>query len=258
MMRLGGRILTTENAREFSSAKKGETIEDTARVVDRYADAVVIRHYEQGSVARAAAVSNLPVINAGDGSGQHPTQAILDICTIKREFGRLDGLNILFFGDLASARTVRSNCYLLGKLAGEKPHISFVSPPSLAMGQDILDYLTKKEIPFRIDKSLNEAIKSADVIYALRTQTERKDPADSQRLAKEVGAYEAQYGPLSITLDNLNLVRPHARILHPLPHNDELHLPLQIEQTDNRVAWFRQSDNGLFVRMGILDYLLAS
>lgn len=116
MLRLGGSFISTENAREFSSAAKGESLEDTVRVVSEYAHGIVIRHPEEGSAKRAAAVSKVPVINAGDGKGQHPTQALLDLYTIQKELGRLDDFKIACVGDLAFGRTTRSLCYLLGNL----------------------------------------------------------------------------------------------------------------------------------------------
>ena len=115
MLRLGGRTMGTDNAREFSSAAKGETIEDTIRIVSGYSDVIVLRHYEQGAARRAAAVSSVPVINAGDGPGQHPTQALLDLYTISDEIGHVDGIRIAMVGDLANGRTVRSLTYLLAK-----------------------------------------------------------------------------------------------------------------------------------------------
>ena len=118
MHRLGGRVISTENAAEFSSVAKGETLEDTIRMLNGYADVIVIRHYEVGSAKRAAAVSRVPIINAGDGMGQHPTQALLDLYTIRKEIGAIDGLKIAMVGDLAQGRTVRSLTYLLSKFRG--------------------------------------------------------------------------------------------------------------------------------------------
>src|SRR5260370_13213697 len=115
MLRLGGQTMGTDNAREFSSAAKGETLEDTIRIVSGYSDVIVLRHYEEGAATRAAAASTVPVINAGDGQGQHPTQALLDLYTIRDELGRIDGIHIAMVGDLANGRTVRSLTYLLSK-----------------------------------------------------------------------------------------------------------------------------------------------
>src|SRR5437667_7366106 len=129
MHRLGGRVISTENAAEFSSVAKGETLEDTIRIMSGYADVIVMRHYEVGAARRAAAVSQVPIINAGDGVGQHPTQSLLDLYTIRKEIGRIDNLRIAMVGDLAQGRTVRSLAYLLSKFRDVK--VSFMAPPLL-------------------------------------------------------------------------------------------------------------------------------
>src|SRR5205807_9984780 len=139
MLRLGGSTMGTDNAREFSSAAKGETLEDTIRIVNGYADVIVLRHDEEGAAKRAAAVSEAPVINAGDGRGQHPTQALLDIYTIRAELGRVDGVEIAMVGDLPNGRTVRSLTYLFSKFLDLR--VWFVPPPHLAVRQDIMDHL---------------------------------------------------------------------------------------------------------------------
>ncbi|MFA6297158.1 MAG: hypothetical protein WC629_01210 [Candidatus Paceibacterota bacterium] len=120
MLRLGGSVITTENAKEFSSAAKGETLEDSIRVINNYADVIVLRHYERGSSEKASFVSKVPVINAGDGAGQHPTQALLDLYTIKKELGKIEGITIALVGDLKHGRTIRSLAYLLGKYKNVK------------------------------------------------------------------------------------------------------------------------------------------
>src|SRR5438067_11086262 len=139
MLKLGGRTMGTDNAREFSSAAKGETLEDTIRIVAGYADVIVLRHPEEGAARRAASVSDVPVINAGDGKGQHPTQALLDVYTIRDELGRLDGVRVAMVGDLANGRTVRSLAYLLSKYRDVT--VWFVAPPRVAMGADIKAHL---------------------------------------------------------------------------------------------------------------------
>src|SRR3989344_2116862 len=126
MLKLGGTVIGTESAEEFSSAVKGESLEDTIRVVSKYCDVIVMRHKVEGSVMEASVLSNVPVTNAGDGKGQHPSQTLLDLYTIQRELGKIDGIKIAMVGDLASGRTVRSLCYLLGKFENIK--IIFVSP----------------------------------------------------------------------------------------------------------------------------------
>src|SRR3989344_7160367 len=158
MLRLGGEVISTENAREFSSAAKGETLEDTIRVVSHYADIIVLRHFEQGASERAAAVSEVPIINAGDGAGQHPTQALLDLYTIQKELGCIDGIHIVLVGDLLNGRTTRSLSYLLGKY--EKVTISLVAPKALSMGTDIKEYLTRHNIAFEEQESWNDSLKT--------------------------------------------------------------------------------------------------
>lgn len=162
MIKLGGNVISTENAKEFSSAIKGESIEDTIRVVSKYVDVIVMRHYEEGTAEKASAVSSVPVINAGDGKGQHPTQALLDLYTIYREFGRVENIKIAFVGDLASGRTARSLCYLLGKF--KNIEIIFVSPENLRMKSDIENYLKKHGVPFREESDLNKVLGEVDII----------------------------------------------------------------------------------------------
>src|SRR5579863_4948056 len=146
MHRLGGRVISTENAGEFSSVAKGETLEDTVQILTGYADVIVIRHYEVGAAKRAAAISKAPIINAGDGAGQHPTQALLDLYTIRKEIGAIDGLKIAMVGDLAQGRTVRSLAYLLSKYRDIK--IYFVAPQMLRMKEDILAHLREHGVWF--------------------------------------------------------------------------------------------------------------
>jgi aspartate carbamoyltransferase catalytic subunit len=244
MLRLGGEVLTTENAKEFSSAVKGESLSDTIRIVAAYCDCIVLRHYETGAALEASKVSKVPIINAGDGKGQHPSQSLLDLYTIYREFARLDNLKIAMVGDLASGRTVRSLCYLLGKFTGNE--IIFVSPDNLKMAEDIKDYLKRKGILFIEKNDLNEVLPQVDVIYMTRIQKERISLKD----------YEKAKGKYVINQSNFDLIDINSRILHPLPHVEEIELPLEIEENDKRVAYFRQAENGLYIRMALLDYIL--
>ncbi|MEK6892682.1 MAG: aspartate carbamoyltransferase [Nanoarchaeota archaeon] len=162
MLRLGGQVISTENAKEFSSAVKGESIEDTARIVSAYADCIVIRHYEDGAAKKAASVSKVPIINAGDGKGQHPTQALLDIYTIFKEIGRIENIKIAMAGDLSSGRTVHSLSYLLGKF--NSIEIIFVSPRNLKMKDEIKDYLSRHNVKFREEEDLNKVISEVDIV----------------------------------------------------------------------------------------------
>ena len=171
MLRLGGRVLSTEHARAFSSEIEGEQVEDTIRIVGSYCDLIVIRHHETGGAARAAKVSPVPVINAGDGDGgQHPTQALLDLYTIYRE-RPLDGLSIAFIGELDRGRTVRSLAYLLAKF--ERVKIFFVSPPELQMKPDILQYLERHGVRYEVEAEIDRVVGEVDVVYQTRIRPQR-------------------------------------------------------------------------------------
>ncbi len=171
MLRLGGSVITTENAKEFSSASKGETIEDTIKIMNFYSDVIVLRHFEEGTAKLAAAVSDIPVINAGDGTGQHPTQALLDLYTIQRELGHIDGVRVALVGDLKHGRTIRSLAYLLGKY--ENVSIDFVAPAGLQVGDDIKEYLDKHRVTYHETDDLLSIIGDVDVVYQTRIQKER-------------------------------------------------------------------------------------
>jgi aspartate carbamoyltransferase catalytic subunit len=246
MLKLGGSVISTENAREFSSAIKGESLEDSIRIVAAYSDCIVMRHYEEGAAKIAAEISDVPLINAGDGKGQHPTQALLDIYTIFKEIGRLHDFKIAMVGDLASGRTVRSLCYLLGKFP-DNVEIIFVSPENLKIKNDIKEYLNKHEIKFSEKNNLEKVLPEVDVVYMTRIQKERISEED----------FEKARGKFSINTDNLKLVKENTRIMHPLPHVEEINLPVEIEKTDKRIAYFRQAENGLYMRMALLCLLLG-
>src|SRR3989344_2116161 len=170
MMRLGGNVLSMENASESSSATKGESIEDTIRIVDNYADVIILRHPEAGASERAVAVSDVPIVNAGDGTGQHPTQAFLDLYTIQREIGRTDDFHIAFVGNLKYYRSARSLAYLLGKYNNVK--MTFVSAPELRMKEDVKNYLKEKNVDFSETEDLESTMKIADVVYQTRVAEE--------------------------------------------------------------------------------------
>ncbi len=239
---LGMRVVTTENAREFSSAAKGETLEDTIRVLCGYhPDVITLRHHEIGSAERAAAVSTVPIINAGDGTGQHPTQALLDLYTIMRECGRIDGLTVIIGGDLANGRTARSLAYLLAKFTWVS--LIFVSPPELRIGSDIKEYLMRHHMAFSEEDDLHRALPRADVVYWTRIQKERMDPAT---YAKAAGRY-------LIGKRELSEMQNRAILLHPLPRIDEIAPEVD---SDPRAAYFRQAANGMFIRMALLAGIL--
>lgn len=244
MLRLGGQVLSTENAREFSSAIKGESVEDTIRIVNGYADGIVIRHYEQGAAARAAAVSAVPVINGGDGPGEHPTQALLDFYTIRAELGVLDDLKVALVGDLRFGRAVRSLA-LMFRLT-HNTELIFVSPDAVPMGDDVRQALDVAGVRYRDEPDLRKAMADADVVYQTRIQRERFiTPQD----------YEAAHGVYIIDEDLLGHLKPEAIMLHPLPRVDEIAPGVD---SDPRAAYFRQAHNGVFIRMALLAELIST
>jgi aspartate carbamoyltransferase catalytic subunit len=244
MHRLGGRVISTENAAEFSSVAKGETLEDTIRILNGYADVIVIRHHEVGAAKRAAAVSRVPVINAGDGAGQHPTQALLDLYTIRKEIGSINGLHIAMVGDLAQGRTVRSLAYLLSKFKDIR--IYFVAPPPLKMKEDILAYLREHNVWYTEEAQLEKVLPEVRVVYQTRIQKER--------FGDRIADYEQCRGVYVISRETLRLMRPDAIVMHPLPRLDEIRMEVD---EDPRAAYFRQAQNGLYVRMALLTMVLA-
>src|SRR4030081_587706 len=243
MLRLGGQTMGTDNAREFSSAAKGETLEDTIRIVSGYANVIVLRHSEEGAARRAAAVSSVPIINAGDGPGQHPTQALLDLYTIKDELSRIDGIRVAMVGDLANGRTVRSLTYLLSKFKDIK--IWFVAPPAVAMRDDLKIHLDEHHISWVETEDLESVLPEVDVVYMTRIQKERFADPD---------AYNAVKGIYRLDARSLALMRKYSIVMHPLPRIDEI--APEVDE-DPRAAYFRQARNGLPVRMALLDRLLG-
>lgn len=238
--KLGMGVVSTENAGGFSSAAKGETLEDTINVINQYGVcAVVIRHPETGAAKKAAAVSKVPIINAGDGKGEHPTQALLDAYTIKKEFGRLDNLHVVAGGDLKNGRTIRSLCRLLSLYPGNR--ITFVSVPGLGMQDDIKDLLKKSNTKFSETDKIDQSFQDADVVYWTRLQKER---LDSSANFKD--------GGFIIDQSKINLLPSHAIVMHPLPRVDEISPEVD---NDPRARYFQQSGNGLFIRMALLDQI---
>jgi aspartate carbamoyltransferase catalytic subunit len=244
MLRLGGSVITTENAKEFSSSSKGETLEDSILVINNYADVIVMRHYESGAAERAANVSRVPIINAGDGPGQHPTQALLDLYTIYREVGYINGISIAMIGDLKNGRTVRSLSYLLGKYTDV--HITFVSPEELRIGDDIKAYLKRHKVSFRETEDMEEAITDADVVYQTRIQKER---------FKSIRAYNKYKGCYVISLVQVGKMKEKSIIMHPLPRNGEI---LPEVDSSPKAAYFKQAKYGLLVRMALLKAVLRA
>lgn len=244
MIRLGGSVMSTENAATFSSASKGETLEDTIRILMAYGDVIVLRHYEEGSSRRASLVSSIPVINAGDGTGQHPTQALLDMYTLNKELGQIDGLKIAMVGDLANGRTVRSLAYLLSRY--KDIHITFVSPQNVRMREDIKEYLESHGVRWVESDDLRAVAPQVDVIYQTRIQRER---------FSSIEEYEKTRGIYIIDSEIMELLPRKSIVMHPLPRVDEIRYEVD---NDPRAAYFRQAHNGLFIRMALLNYCLES
>ncbi len=244
MARLGGSILTTENAKEFSSASKGETLYDSTSVMCGYADLIVMRHNEPGSAKLAAEVSSVPVINAGDGSGQHPTQALLDLYTIKDHFSTIDNLTFAMVGDLKYGRTVRSLSYLLTKYNNIK--IYYVSPTVCKMDEDIKAYLTTNSVEWEEVSSLEKVLPLVDCVYMTRIQKERFHDLED---------YENAAGKYILDMEKVNLMQEKSIIMHPLPRVDEISKEVD---KDHRAQYFNQANNGLYVRMALLYLLLGN
>lgn len=242
MHRLGGRVISTDNAAQFSSAIKGETLEDSIRVISSYADVIVLRHHEIGAARRAAAVASVPIINAGDGAGEHPTQALLDIYTIYRELGRLEDLTISMIGDLTYGRTVHSLCYLLANY--KKIRILFSGPPQTPIPEAITQYLSDKGVQFDYEPDLRQAARQSDILYQTRVQKERFPSLE---------IYEQIKGLYQIDTEIVSLMPKHARILHPLPRAGEI--TVEVDETE-QAAYFRQAENGVYVRMALLERCL--
>lgn len=244
VLKLGGLTVATENAKEFSSAVKGETMKDTTRIMNSYHfDAVVIRADYEGAAEEAAEVSTAPIINAGDGAGQHPTQALLDIFTVYEKFGKIDGLRIAFVGDLKYGRTARSLSYLIGKFKNMTVYL--VAPDSLQMREDILEYFKENNVKYEIHSDIKDVASKADVFYMTRAQKERMKEGES-------------FSPdgYRITSELLKKIRDEAIILHPLPRSNDFNEIPEEFTDDPRIVIFKQAENGLFTRMALLKMII--
>ena len=237
MYRLGGGVINITDV-ERTSVAKGESLEDTVRMLAGYADAIVIRHPEVGATKRAAAVSSVPIINGGEGVGEHPTQSLLDLYTIYQEKGTIDGLTITLLGDLKYGRTPHSLAKILNNF---DVSLNFVSPASLAFPDD-LQVLIKNKV--FVSTSLDDVLPESDVIYATRIQKERIDnPAK----------YEQIGDSYHVTKETLSKMKQDAIVMHPLPRVDEITTDVD---SDPRAAYFRQAENGLYIRMALFDMLI--
>lgn len=232
--KLGAKIITTENAGEFSSAAKGETIEDTVKVVSGYADAMVMRHKADDSSERAASVNKMPILNAGAGKGEHPTQALLDLFTIREKFGGIDGCKVAVLGDLLYGRTIHSLLRLLSLY--DNIEVYGLSKEAFALPQKYIDMLKEKGIEYKKCTSFEELPKDLDVIYHTRIQAER---------------FEGNFGKEEFIIDKevLNTFSENTILMHPLPRVNEIAVDVDY---DPRAYYFKQAHNGLYVRMALL------
>lgn len=241
MVRLGGRFIEIAQP-QSSSIVKGETLADTVRMVEGYSDAIVLRHPHEGAARLAAKYSTKPVINAGDGAGQHPTQTILDLFTIRQQAGGIADKNIVLVGDLKYGRTAHS---LAEALCMFGANLTFVAPPLLQMPKETIKHLEKSGTVPRLSSNLSEVISDADVLYVTRIQRERfPDPAEYIKVA---GSYR---------VDNVLLreAKKDLAIMHPLPRVDEI--ATEVDHTDN-AKYFQQAFNGVPVRMALIMLVLG-
>ncbi len=239
--RLGGRIIGFSDAGS-SSVSKGETLHDTIRMVSNYVDLIVMRHPLEGSARYAAEVADVPVINAGDGANQHPTQTLLDMYSILKTQGSLDNINIFMIGDLKYGRTVHSLLMALSEF--ENPIFNFIAPEELAMPEEYKLFLKDKGIRFFEHTEINDNINHADIIYMTRVQKERfMDPIE----------YEKVKNVYILKNNMLENTRPNMRILHPLPRINEIHPDVD---KNEKAYYFTQARNGVFTRQAIIAHIL--
>ncbi len=242
MERLGGSVIPI-NEVKYSSVTKGETLADTVRTLECYADVIVLRHPETGSAAIAAQAARKPVINAGDGIGEHPTQALLDTFTIREELGRLDHLNVTMLGDLKYGRTVHSLARLLSVFTDI--HLNYVSPDILRMPKEIMEEVAEHKMPQTESDSLTKVLPETDVLYVTRVQKERFENPDD---------YEKVKGAYVIDPATMKAAKKDMIVMHPLPRVTEISMEFD---EDPRAAYFRQMEYGLYVRMALLAMVLG-
>jgi aspartate carbamoyltransferase len=241
MERLGGSVIPI-NEVHFSSVSKGESLPDTIRTLECYADVIVLRHPEVGASALAAQYARKPIINAGDGVGEHPTQALLDLFTVQSELGRIDGLNITMLGDLKYGRTVHS----LARLASLfNVNINYVSPEILRMPAEIIEELDVKGVCQKEFSNLDEILPQTDVLYVTRVQKERFE---------DLVLYESVRNAFVVTGETMQRAKDHMIVMHPLPRVGEIAMEVD---NDPRAAYFRQMESGLYVRMALLAMVLG-
>jgi aspartate carbamoyltransferase catalytic subunit len=241
MERLGGSVIPINEVR-YSSVAKGESLPDTIRTLECYADVIVLRHPEVGSAELAAKYARKPVINAGDGIGEHPTQALLDLFTIMEELERVDGLTVTMLGDLKYGRTVHSLARLLSLYV---VRVNYVSPEILRMPPELVEELAGKGVSQKAYDSLEPVLAESDVLYVTRVQKERfEDEAD----------YEKVRGSYVIGPETLEQAKDRMIVMHPLPRVGEISMEID---HDPRAAYFRQMEYGLYLRMALLAMVLG-
>ncbi|CAM3820306.1 MULTISPECIES: aspartate carbamoyltransferase [Rahnella] len=242
MHRLGASVVGFSDSSNTSLGKKGETLADTISVISTYVDAIVMRHPQEGAARLATEFSGgIPVLNAGDGANQHPTQTLLDLFTIQETQGRLDNIKIAMVGDLKYGRTVHSLAQALAKFNGNRFY--FIAPDALAMPGYILSLLEEKGIEYSLHSSIEEVVSDIDILYMTRVQKERLDPS-------EYANVKAQFILRAADLTN---AQPHLKVLHPLPRIDEI--TPDVDKTP--YAWyFQQAGNGIFARQALLALVL--
>ena len=238
--RLGGQVIGFSDASNTSMSKKGETFADTIRIITSYADALVMRHPQEGASRLAAEVSKVPVINAGDGSNQHPSQTLLDLFTIFETQGRLDNLSIAFVGDLKYGRTVHSLAQALCHF-GAKLH--FVAPKQLAMPDYLVDELKEKGIVCEFHDSIEEILPELDILYMTRVQRERFDESEYHSIASK----------FILRAATLRDAKKNLKVLHPLPRIDEI--TMDVDDTPY-AYYFQQAANGVFAREALLALVM--
>lgn len=233
-LKLGAKIITTENAGEFSSAAKGETLQDTTRIIAGYADAMVIRHRSDTSAIEAASVNKIPILNAGAGKGEHPTQALLDLYTIRDKKGKVDGNKVAVLGDLLYGRTIHSLLKLLSLY--DDIEVYGLSKSAFSLPGEYIDILKKKNIEYKKCDSFDDLPKDLDILYHTRIQAER---------------FEGDFGAEEFIINEkvLNTFSKDTILLHPLPRVNEISSDVD---DDPRACYFEQAHNGLFIRMALL------
>jgi aspartate carbamoyltransferase catalytic subunit len=243
MKRLGGSVIPITQGVQFSSVSKGESLPDTIRTLGQYSDVIVLRHPEIGSAKIAADYAEIPIINAGDGAGEHPTQALLDLFTIQEELGRIDGLRIAMVGDLRYGRTVHSLTQLLLQYGVS---LRFVSPDTLRLPMQLMNQIIDcPGINARECHDVSEVIDSVDVLYVTRIQKER---------FSDLAHYEEVRNQYEITPDLMRRAKKEMVVMHPLPRVNEIHYGVD---SDPRAAYFRQVRNGMYIRMALLAGVLG-